>query len=118
MGRVFVCTDQHEEMLDGVFESPNGAVAKLNPDRTVSGEVRIISDKRSPNERCAKHQHPPALQPRHAEVCREVIWWKTHLPGIEVLLAKKDIKSAFYLVWVKVEKHGSSQPPGQGKGGV
>ena len=80
-----------------------GRVAKQNPDRTVSDEGRFISDKREPNKWCSKWDHAPALQPKHREVCREILFWDAHCPGVDVLLAKRDVKSAFYLIWVHEE---------------
>ena len=43
----------------GVESCPNGAVQKLNPDRTVSEEVRVIWDLRLNNAGGARSQPPP-----------------------------------------------------------
>ena len=55
---------------------------------------------------CSKEAHPPALQPRHREVAREVLWWQAPCPRIPVLLAKRDVKAAFKLIWLRVEDAG------------
>ena len=41
------------------------------PDRTMSSEGRIILDMRIPNAVGDKRNHPPALQPRHAQLARK-----------------------------------------------
>eukprot|EP00972_Heterocapsa_arctica_P027079 3982993-Heterocapsa_arctica.AAC.1 len=78
----------------------------MNPDRTTSGEGRFITDMRQPNKGCLKEDHPPALQPRHREVAREILWWQARCPRIPVLLAKRDVKAAFKLIWLRVEDVG------------
>ena len=44
--------------------------------------------------------HPPALQPRHSEMARAILWWKHRYPFAKVLLSKKDISDAFK--WIPV----------------
>jgi len=96
-GRLLVCDSRLAE-LAGVRESSLARVPKMNPDRTVSEEGRLITDMKKTNTKGSKFRHPPALQPRHAEVAREILWWKARHPGVEVLLAKRDISSAFKLL--------------------
>ena len=47
--------------------------------------------------------HPPALQPRHRQLARLILHWRCRYPGLPVLLAKKDIKGAFRLLWLDPE---------------
>ena len=101
-GRVLLCFADTPG-LDGVIASPQGRVEKQNPDRTLSGEGRFVTDMRGPNMGCASTAHPPALQPRHREVAREVLWWQARCPHVPVLLAKRDVKAAFKLIWMRVE---------------
>ena len=68
---------------------------KQNPDRTPSGKGRLIWDGRVPNAKCAKEDHPPALQPRHRSLAKEILWWQQRLPGMPVLMAKLDVAEAF-----------------------
>ena len=68
-GRVLLCFSDTPG-LEGVIASPQGRVEKQNPDRTLSGEGRFVTDMRGPNTGCSKDAHPPALQPRHREVAR------------------------------------------------
>eukprot|EP00971_Amphidinium_carterae_P158699 3146131-Amphidinium_carterae.1 len=86
-----------------VVPSPQGAVEKFNPDRTCSGDFRFINDMRLPNAACEKEDHPPARQPQHHQLAREICWWSQRCPGLRILMAKKDVKSAFKLVWVNPE---------------
>ena len=69
-------------------------------DRTLSTKGRIIWDATPSNQTCGKERHPPALQPKHAEVARAIIWWQQKFPGVPVLLSKKDVSDA--VEWVPV----------------
>lgn len=71
------------------------------PDRTLSTKGRVIWDATVVNRTCAKENHPPALQPRHSEMARSILWWKQRFPFARVLLSKKDISDAFK--WVPVQ---------------
>jgi hypothetical protein len=73
----------------------------------VSDEHRFIHDARKINLRGHKHDHPPALQPRHRGVARRILWWKIRHPASRILLAKRDIDSAFKLIWLWFEDAGS-----------
>lgn len=75
-------------------------VPKMNPDRSVSEKGRVIWDARPVNAHCHCSRHPPALQPRHDEVAKLILWWQLRYPGMDVLLAKKDVAEAFK--WVPV----------------
>ena len=61
---------------------------------------------RGPITGCSKEAHSPVQQPRHREVAREVLWWQARCPRIPVLLAKRDVKAAFELIWRRVEDVG------------
>ena len=74
----------------------------MNPDRTLAEDGRFITDMREPNKGCLKEDHPPAAQPRHREVAREILWWQARCPKVRVLLAKRDVKSAFKLLWIRL----------------
>ena len=72
----------------------------MNPDRSISEEGRFIHDQRMMNETGHEYLHPPALQPRHRGLVREILWWKTRQPEIPVVIAKRDIAEAFRWIWL------------------
>eukprot|EP00971_Amphidinium_carterae_P224535 4454252-Amphidinium_carterae.1 len=90
------------EELEGtrVQSSPLAAVPKMLPNRTLSSECRVVHDQRTTNLTCPAGYHPPALQPKHSQIARLVKWWESVLPGIPVQIAKRDISSAFRLIWI------------------
>eukprot|EP00971_Amphidinium_carterae_P311340 6188068-Amphidinium_carterae.1 len=93
-----------EQLNDTVVQSsPLAAVPKMLPDRTLAAECRVVHDQRITNQFCPSYLHPPALQPKHSQIVRLVKWWQTMLPGIPVMIAKRDISSAFRLIWVDPE---------------
>ena len=59
-----------------------------------------IHDQRGVNALTDKEWRPPAVQPKHVQIARLIMWHKCHCPGVEVLLSKKDIAGAFRLLWV------------------
>ena len=93
-GGVILCSDDDEgvaRILDAcnVVESPGGCVAKLNPDHTVSTEIRSIHDMRSENEANDKYSHPPADQPKHVQLARKAFCWRARHPKVALRCAKK-----------------------------
>eukprot|EP00971_Amphidinium_carterae_P317263 6307466-Amphidinium_carterae.1 len=84
-----------------VIPSPQGAVEKQNPDRTMSGDFRFINDLRMVNAHCWKSDSPPAKQCSHKQLARLVAWWKARLPNVRILMSKKDVSAAFKLIWLK-----------------
>ena len=117
-GRVLLCGEASAPHLAGVLASPWGRVPKLNPDRTVSDEGRFIHDQRRMNETGHKYDHPPALQPRHRALAREILWWKQRHPGVEIRIAKRDIAEAFRWIWLKTSDAGlfATELPGRAVG--
>ena len=97
--RVLVVKSDLPELW-GTMSSPFEAVDKMNPDRTISQDKRVVHDQRAINTGTTKFLHPPALQPSHAQVAKRVLWMKRRFPGVPVLLAKKDIAGAVRLLWV------------------
>eukprot|EP00438_Fugacium_kawagutii_P016374 Skav203835 [mRNA] locus=scaffold4932:42892:55316:- [translate_table: standard] len=94
-GRVLICFDQGQEELEGVVSVAMARVPKMLPNRTISSKGRVIWDARPVNEFCHKTRHPPALQPKHEEVARLIVWWQTKHPNTPILLSKKDVADAF-----------------------
>ena len=99
-GRALLCYDYGQRELSGVISVALARVPKMNPDRSVSEKGRVIWDARPVNAHCHCSRHPPALQPRHDEVAKLILWWQLRYPGMDVLLAKKDVAEAFK--WVPV----------------
>ena len=99
-GRALVVEDGGDELLSGAVSVPMARVPKMLPDRTLSSKGRVIWDATPVNQTCDKVNHPPALQPRHSEMARAILWWKYRYPFAKVLLSKKDISDAFK--WVPV----------------
>ena len=101
-GRSLLCYDKGKG-LEGVISVPMARVPKMNPDRSISEKGRIIWDATPINKYCHKTRHPPALQPRHQEVARAILWWRLRFPRIRILLSKKDVAEAFKWIPVKLE---------------
>ena len=97
--RALVVARGHKD-LRSTISSPFEAVDKLLPDRTISPDKRIVHDQRGVNYYTDKTWHPPAAQPTHRQVAKRILMWKMRLPGVKVLLAKKDVAGAFRLLWV------------------
>ena len=97
--RVLAAPSSHPA-LEQVVASPFDAVDKMLPDRSIAPDKRIVHDQRGVNALTDKEWHPPAVQPKHEQVARLILWYKRRYPGLEVLLSKKDIAGAFRLLWV------------------
>lgn len=97
--RVLLASSEHAGLCHTVC-SPFETVAKMNPDRTVSAEQRLVHDQRGINAGTSKYLHPPAVQPSHAQVARRILWHRARCPNTPILMAKKDIAGAFRLLWV------------------
>ena len=95
--------DTAEELVEGVIASPFEAVDKMNPDRSIAEDKRVVHDQRGVNCGTSKYFHPPALQPLHSQVARRIVWESVRCPKVPILLAKKDIAGAFRLLWVAPE---------------
>eukprot|EP00435_Cladocopium_sp_Y103_P053696 s1782_g17.t1 len=102
-GRVLLCFDEGGEELRGVVSVAMARVPKMLPDRTVSSKGRVIWDAKPINEFCDKNRHPPALQPKHDEVARLIVWWKARYPNTPILMSKKDVSDAFKWIPVRGE---------------
>ena len=97
--RVLVADADHPNLGTAV-SSPFEAVPKMLPNRSLSAEVRLVHDQRRINTGTDKELHPPAVQPSHDQVVRRILWLKTRYPGVQVMLAKKDVAGAFRLLWL------------------
>ena len=102
-GRALILEDRGGKELEGVISVPMARVPKMLPDRTLSSKGRVIWDATPVNKTCHKTRHPPALQPRHAEMARVILWWKHRFPGLRIFLSKKDVSDAFKWIPVRQE---------------
>ena len=110
--RVLLVGSDHPGLRHAVC-SPFETVAKMNPDRTISTEQRLVHDQRGINAGTSKYLHPPAVQPSHAQIARRILWHRVRCPNTPILMAKKDIAGAFRLLWVDpadVELFGGDLP--------
>eukprot|EP00438_Fugacium_kawagutii_P001653 Skav236324 [mRNA] locus=scaffold97:181652:191974:+ [translate_table: standard] len=101
-GRVLLCFDDGGHELEGVISVAMARVPKMLPDRTVSDKGRVIWDAKPVNAFCHKSRHPPALQPKHDEIARLIVWWQLKYPNTPILISKKDVSDAFK--WIPVRK--------------
>jgi hypothetical protein len=81
-------------------------LGKKNPDRTFSTKGSIVFDEQFVNSFGDKSRHFPALQPRHSEVIKAILWWSLRCPKVPIRLAKKDISEAFKWLWLLCESAG------------
>ena len=118
--RVLVASANHNALKHTV-SSPFELVLKMLPNRSLSTEARLVHDQRQVNGGTHKDLHPPAAQPTHEQVARQILWLKARYPGVKVVLAKKDVAGAFRLLWVDPELFARDVPwkPGlMGSGGT
>ena len=80
-GRALLCYDHGQRELSGVISVALARVPKMNPDHSVSEKGRVIWDARPVNAHCHRSRHPPALQPRHDEVAKLILWWQLRYQG-------------------------------------
>eukprot|EP00971_Amphidinium_carterae_P146193 2897937-Amphidinium_carterae.1 len=62
--------------------------------------MRVVHDQRGVNRLCDPSLHPPALQPRHRQLAKLIVWWRHQYPGIPTHIAKRDVSGAFRLLWL------------------
>jgi len=118
-GRALLVAELPDALMRGVRASPLGRVPKMNPDRTLAPEGRIIHAQ-GVNASGSKYHHPPALQPTHRGVARLALWWSARHPKVPLLIAKLDVEGAFKWIWLRPEDVGlfATDLPGEELGFV
>ena len=94
-GIVLLCSQETEQYTPDLVECPQGRVPKQLPDRSISKEGRPIHAMLVANAATHKYHHPPALQPRHRQIARKVVWWRARHPNVGCTVAKLDVSRAF-----------------------
>ena len=114
-GIVLLCSQETEQYTPDLVECPQGRVPKQLPDRSISKEGRPIHAMLVANVATHKYHHPPALQPRHRQIARKVVWWRARHPNVGCTVAKLDVSRAFKWHSIRPEDcsdFGSSLPGG------
>ena len=78
-----------------LIPTPTTTVVKKLPDRTISTDVRIISDSRMANMFRDKTDYPEIYLTDNSEVATRAITTKRTWPNVKVVCCKRDIDSAF-----------------------
>ena len=94
-GRVLVVHVEAVKPNTAVMATPTTTAVKKLPDRTVSTDVRIISDLRLPNLYCDKNSYPPVYLADISEIAERAVMLKRTWPNIDVVCCKRDIDAAF-----------------------
>ena len=84
-------TVPEKEMLS---PTRTGAVAKRNPDRTISEKMGIVSDLRMANLALRKEDLLPALIPTIQQIASQIVQLGRSFPDTEILACKRDIAKA------------------------
>ena len=96
--RMFVCTTRTVGPNTPVEATPTTLVDKKNPDRTISGDKRLIADLRRVNLSFPTDQFYNVSVPSISEISHDIIRLQARNPGIPVALTKRDIAPAFRLL--------------------
>ena len=62
-----------------------------------------MHDQQRINALGSKWDHPPALQPTYPSVSRQIMQLVASYPGLDVVMSKNDIRSAFRLIWLMLQ---------------
>ena len=104
LGNLWKDIRSRKAFVVGLDEAPNreriecthpNTVMKRNPDRPCIQRCRAISARRRVNLRINRCDTPPAYVPSVSQICERISAPETRYHGIGVLLAKRDISSAF-----------------------
>ena len=94
-GRMLVCTSRTISDYDQIVCTPSTLVTKKMPDRTLSTDMRLISDVRLVNNFCDKVDYPPCINPSLEDLATRVEYIARCFPGIPRRVTKRDVNDAF-----------------------
>ena len=91
-GRLFIFSKASEQFTEDLMVTRLSLVEQKD-------KIRYICDPRLEiNERTDSRRHPLLIVPTIPALLRRVLFWKRRYPGIPVLPAKRDVRSAFKLI--------------------
>ena len=94
-GRMLVCTSRTISEYDQIACTPSTLVTKKMPDRTLSTDMRLISDVRLINNFCDKEDYPQCINPSLEDIATRVEYLDRCFPGVPRRVTKRDVNDAF-----------------------
>ena len=94
-GRILICITKTVTEYDAIMCTPSTLVAKKLPGRTLSTEMRLISDARLINTFCDKTDYPACANPSLVDIAHRVEFSDRNFTGVERRVAKRDAGAAF-----------------------
>ena len=94
-GRMLVRTSRTISDHDQIVCTPSTLVTKKLPDRTLSTDMRLISDVRLVNNFCDKVDYPQCINPCLGDLATRVEYLDRCFPGIPRRVTKRDVNDAF-----------------------
>ena len=93
-GRILICTTRTITEHDKIVCTPSTLVTKKLPGRTLSTEMRLISDVRLVNNFCDKNDYPACENPTLADLVQRVEMLDRNFPGVPRRVTKRDVSEA------------------------
>ena len=100
-GRILVCTSAMEAKLGNLSAHDLHRIPKKLAGVVIVDDGRLISDMRPQNEGMHKSKFPLCRLPTFASLARRSILLGYNYPGVEQRIAKRDVKAAFKLIWLR-----------------
>ena len=94
-GRILVCATQTVAEFDHIICAPSTLATKKLPGRTISTEMRLISDVRLVNNFCDKTDYPACENPSLADLAQRVEALDRNFPGVPRKTTKRDVNEPF-----------------------
>ena len=94
-GIILICSTHTVTEYDKIISTPSTLVTKKLPDRTLSTEMRLISDVRLFNNFCDKNDYPGCVNPTLSDLAVRVESLARNFPGVPRKVTKRDVSEAF-----------------------
>ena len=94
-GRILVCTARTVAEFGRIICTPSTLATKKLPGRTLSTEMRLISDVRLINNFCDKNDYPACENPSLVDLAQRVEALGRNFPGVHRKTTKRDANEAF-----------------------